>query len=137
MGGHNHIFAFFPERGSLMEDWGPVPRDQWRRVQLGRFIIDYVGGRVEDMRFNAAGQVVDFGFSPAEVETLIRSGKPFRTSGCPGKTDREVSACNRPYGDSSPSDIRSFPFTLHDLDVEIVRRQLAGEDVGTLDHECD
>jgi biotin synthase-related radical SAM superfamily protein len=137
MGGHNHMFAFFPERGSLMEDWGPVPRDQWRRVQLGRFIIDYAGGRVEDMRFNVAGQVVDFGFSPAEVEALIRSGKPFRTSGCPGKTDREVSACNRPYGDSSPSDIRSFPFALHDLDIEIVRRQFAGEDVGTLDHECD
>ncbi|MDX9768640.1 MAG: radical SAM protein [Ectothiorhodospiraceae bacterium] len=132
LGGHNHMFAFFPEQGSLMEDWPPVPRDHWRRVQLGRFIIDYVGGRVEDMRFNELGQVVDFGLDRQALEALIDSGKPFRTSGCPGKSDEEVSACNRPYGDSSPTDIRSFPFALAGHDVVFVRRQLAGEDVGTM-----
>lgn len=135
MGGHNHMFAFFPEQGSMMEEWSPVPRDQWRRVQLARFIIDYAGGRIEDMRFNEAGQVVDFGLSAQELEELIDSGKPFRTSGCPGKSDEEVSACNRPYGDSSPSDIRSFPFAPDARDVAIVKRQMAGEDVGTVDHE--
>ena len=36
LGGHNHMFAFFPERGSLMEDWPAVDRGQWRRVQLAR-----------------------------------------------------------------------------------------------------
>ncbi len=41
MGGHNHMFAFFPERGSLMEDWEPVPCDRWRRVQLARFLISF------------------------------------------------------------------------------------------------
>lgn len=135
LGGHNHMFAFFPEQGSLMEDWGPCPRDQWRRVQLGRFIIDYAGGRVEDMRFNDKGQIVDFGLDARELEDLINSGKPFQTSGCPGKSDEEVSACNRPYGDSSPTDIRSFPFALSQQDVAFVRRQMAGEDVGTFDHE--
>ncbi len=132
MGGHNHMFAFFPEQGSLMEDWPPVDRAQWRRVQLARFIIDYAGGRLEDMAFNEAGQVVDFGLPRAELEALIESGKPFQTSGCPGKDDEEVSACNRPYGDSSPSDIRSFPFALNRKDVAIVKRQMAGEDIGTL-----
>jgi len=136
LGGHNHMFAFFPEQGSLMEDWDPVPKDQWRRVQLGRFIIDYAGGRVEDMRFNSAGQVVDFGLDQRELEDMIQSGKPFQTSGCPGKSDEEVSACNRPYGDSSPTDIRSFPFALNDKDVSFVRRQMAGEDVGTMDPEA-
>lgn len=131
LGGHNHLFAFFPERGSLMEDWEPVPRDQWRRVQLARFIIDYRGGRFEHMRFDAAGRVVDFGLPRAELEALIESGKPFQTSGCPGKDDEEISACNRPYGDSTPSDIRSFPFALEAKDVVTVRRQMAGEDIGT------
>lgn len=125
------MFAFFPERGSLMEDWPPVDRAQWRRVQLARFIIDYAGGRIDDMQFDEAGRVVDFGLPEDELEALIRSGKPFRTSGCPGKDDEEVSACNRPYGDSSPTDIRSFPFALNRRDVEIVRRQMQGEDVGT------
>ncbi len=132
LGGHNHMFAFFPEQGSMMEDWEPVPRDQWRRVQLARFLIDYAGGRIEDMRFNDAGRVVDFGLERTELEALVASGKPFQTSGCPGKSDEEVSACNRPYGDSSPSDIRSFPFALRAADVSVVRRQLAGESVGTL-----
>ncbi|MHB1585741.1 MAG: radical SAM protein [Acidiferrobacteraceae bacterium] len=132
LGGHNHMFAFFPERGSLMEDWDPVPRDQWRRVQLGRFIIDYADGHVDRMGFDETGRVVDFGVDTGQLDRLIRSGKPFQTSGCPGRDDEEVSACNRPYGDSTPSDIRSFPFALNARDVEIVRRQMAGEDVGTL-----
>ena len=132
LGGHNHMFAFFPERGSLMEDWDPVPRDQWRRVQLARFIIDYAGGHIDRMAFDVDGRVVDFGVAQAELADLIASGKPFQTSGCPGKDDEEVSACNRPYGDSTPSDIRSFPFALNKRDVDLVKRQLAGEDIGTL-----
>jgi lipoyl synthase len=137
LGGHNHMFAFFPEQGSLMEDWNPVPKDQWRRVQLGRFIIDYAGGRIDDMTFNAQGQVVEFGLDGTELDDLISSGKPFQTSGCPGKSDEEVSACNRPYGDSSPTDILSFPFALNGQDVEFVRRQMAGEKVGTFDHDAE
>ena len=132
MGGHNHMFAFFPEHGSLMEDWAAAPRDQWRRVQLGRFIIDYAGGHVSRMGFDDAGRVTDFGLPESELTALIDSGKPFQTSGCPGKSDEEVSACNRPYGDSSPSDIRSFPFALNRGDVRTVRRQMDGEDIGTL-----
>ncbi|MBN2678831.1 radical SAM protein [Acidithiobacillus montserratensis] len=129
MGGHNHMFAFFPEKGSMMEDWDPVPQDHWRRVQLGRFLIDYAGGRYEDMQFDEYGRVLNFGYPEAELEDIINSGKPFQTSGCPGKDDEEVSACNRPYGDSSPSDIRSFPFALNKQDVEIVRRQMKLQDL--------
>ena len=55
---------------------------------------------------------------------LIQSGKPFQTSGCPGKED-DVSACTRPYGDSSPSDIFSFPFALDTRDIATVKLQLA------------
>jgi len=133
LGGHNHMFAFFPEQGSMMEDWEPVSRDQWRRVQLARFIIDYAGGNYSKMAFNDAGQVVDFGMPKQEVEALIASGRPFQTSGCPGKNDDEISACNRPYGDSSPTDILSFPFALNETDVSFVKRQMAGENIGTMD----
>ena len=127
LGGHNHLFAFFPEQGSLMEDWPAVPQEQWRRVQLGRFLIDYAGGHYADMTFDEAGRITDFGYPADDLERIVQSGKPFQTSGCPGKEDEEVSACNRPYGDSPPSDIRSFPFALDDTDVELVRRQMAGE----------
>jgi biotin synthase-related radical SAM superfamily protein len=123
------MFAFFQERGSLMEDWPAVDRAQWRRVQLARFIIDYAGGRLSAMRFDAQGRIVDFGISRARLEELIGSGTPFRTSGCPGALDTEVSACNRPYGDSGPTDVRSFPFAPGKRDIQRIRRQLCGEDV--------
>ncbi|MEO1767326.1 radical SAM protein [Thiobacter aerophilum] len=125
LGGHNHLFAFFPERGALMEDWPACDPGQWRRVQLGRYLIDYAGGRIERMRFDAAGRLTDFGLPRETLEAIIASGKPFRTSGCPGP-EADVSACNRPYGDSPPSDIRSYPFPLEAQDLQRVRRQLEG-----------
>jgi biotin synthase len=128
LGGHNHMFAFFPERGSLMEDWPAVDRGQWRRVQLARYIIDYAGGNFSQMLFDEQGRVIDFGVAEDKLEALIAAGTPFQTSGCPGKAD-DVSACNRPYGDSSPTDILSFPFALKRRDVEKIRRQMRGENV--------
>jgi biotin synthase-related radical SAM superfamily protein len=128
MGGHNHMFAFFPERGSLMEDWPAADRGQWRRVQLARYIIDYAGGSFHDMRFGSGERVIEFGVPRQKLEEMINSGKPFRTSGCPGRDD-DVSACNRPYGDSSPIDVLSFPFAPARRDVTRIRRQLEGEDV--------
>jgi len=127
MGGHNHMFAFYPEQGSLMEDWPAVAHGQWRRIQLARFIIDYAGGRIERMSFNAAGQVVNFGLAAERLAGIIASGKPFQTSGCPGSVDTEISACNRPYGDSKPSDILSFPFALDEQDIELVQMQMTSD----------
>jgi len=128
-GGRTHLFAFFPERGSLMEDWPAVARDVWRRVQLAAFLIDHRDARCERMRFDSAGRVVDFGLRREALEAAIASGRPFRTSGCPGADGPEVSACDRPYGDSRPTDLRSFPFAPEAHDLALIRRQLAGEDV--------
>jgi biotin synthase len=82
------------------------------------------------MQFDAAGRLVDYGFDRQVLEAIIQTGKPFQTSGCPGRQD-DVSACNRPYGDSMPADIRSFPFALDALDVERVKRQMQGDDIST------
>jgi biotin synthase len=124
MGGHNHMFSFFPEEGSLMDHLPATPRDQWRRVQLGRYLIDYRGARVEQMRFDDAGRVTHFGLPAAELEDVIQAGVAFRTSGCPGKVAEDVSACDRPYGDSPPSDIASYPFQPDKKDIKKIRKQL-------------
>ncbi len=124
LGGHSHMFCFFPERGSLMDHLPATPRDQWRRVQLGRYLIDYRGARVEQMKFDAEGRVADFGLPQAELDAIIDAGTAFRTSGCPGKFAEDVSACDRPYGDSPPSDIASYPFAPNSSDVRKIRRQL-------------
>jgi biotin synthase-related radical SAM superfamily protein len=124
MGGHSHMFAFFPERGSLMDHLPPVPRPQWRRVQLARYLIDYRGHRLERMRFDEAGRLIDFGYPQDELQAVIDAGTAFRTSGCPGKEAADISACDRPYGDSPPRDIASYPFPLKRRDIKRVRAQL-------------
>ena len=124
LGGHNHMFCFFPEKGSLMDHLPATPRDQWRRVQLGRYLIDYCGGRVEHMTFDDRGRVSAFGLPAPELDAIIDSGLPFRTSGCPGKFRDDVSACDRPYGDSPPSNIASYPFQPDKRDVRKIRKQL-------------
>ena len=124
LGGHSHMFCFFPEKGSLMDHLPATDRGQWRRVQLARYLIDYRGGRVERMRFDERGRVVDFGFPESEIEETIVRGVAFRTSGCPGKFAEDVSACDRPYGDSPPSNIASFPFAPNRRDLQKIRRQL-------------
>ena len=124
LGGHSHMFCFFPEKGSLMDHLPATPRDQWRRVQLARYLIDYRGVGVDRMKFDGEGRVVDFGIAEAELDDVIDAGVAFRTSGCPGKFAQDVSACDRPYGDSPPSDIASYPFQPNGRDVRTIRRQL-------------
>jgi len=124
LGGHSHMFCFFPEQGSLMDHLPATPRDQWRRVQLARYLIDYAGVRLEQMRFDEHGRVADFGLPAAELDGIINDGVAFRTSGCPGKFRDDVSACDRPYGDSPPSNIASYPFQPNRTDLRRIRRQL-------------
>jgi biotin synthase len=124
LGGHSHMFCFFPEKGSLMDHLPATPRDQWRRVQLGRYLIDYRGVRVEQMTFDGEGRVTGFGIPQGELDDVIDAGIAFRTSGCPGKFAEDISACDRPYGDSPPSNIASFPFQPNKRDIGKIRRQL-------------
>ncbi len=124
LGGHSHMFCFFPEKGSLMDHLPPTPRDQWRRVQLARYLMDYAGVRLQQMRFDERGRVSDFGLPRAELDAIIDAGIAFRTSGCPGKFREDISACDRPYGDSPPSDLASFPFQPNGRARHRIRRQL-------------
>jgi biotin synthase-related radical SAM superfamily protein len=124
LGGHSHLFCFFPEKGSLMDHLPATPRDQWRRVQLARYLIDYASVRVEQMRFDERGRVVDFAVPRTELDRIIDAGVAFRTSGCPGKFRDDISACDRPYGDSPPSNIASYPFAPAAADLRRIRRQL-------------
>jgi biotin synthase-related radical SAM superfamily protein len=55
---------------------------------------------------------------------VIDAGVAFRTSGCPGKLAEDISACDRPYGDSPPSNIASYPFAPDRTDLRKIRRQL-------------
>lgn len=120
IGASTHLFSFFPERGSPMEDHPPPPIDQYRRIQLARWIINEGLGSIDQMVFDQMGRLIHFG---RDIEPLIQLGEPFMTSGCPGR-DGKV-ACNRPYGNERPSDpIRNFPFVPEPEDIEEIKKQL-------------
>ena len=76
------------------------------------------------MGFDDEGRVADFGVPEAELKAVIDAGIAFRTSGCPGKFADDISACDRPYGDSPPSNIASYPFQPAKADIRKIRRQL-------------
>jgi len=128
MGAHTHLFSFFPEEGSLMEDRPQPPIGQYRRVQLARYLINYKLSTADAMTFDSEGKVIDFGLSLEVLQDTVSIGVPFMTSGCSGETKECV--CNRPFGNSTPSQaleghMRNFPFKLNKDDVETVMEQLS------------
>jgi biotin synthase len=119
-GAHTHLFSFFPEKGSPMEKHSPPPLKQYRTIQLARWIINENLGTADGMAFDETGRLTDLG---VDIDSLLQSGEPFTTSGCPGR-DGKV-ACNRPYGNERPSGpIRNFPFMPEPDDIEEIRMQL-------------
>ncbi len=93
LGVYPALFAFTPIAGTHMASRPPPPLSYYRRVQVARFLITRGLRRFEDMEFRD-GRLVDFGLPSEELRGIIRTGEPFRTSGCPG--------CNRPYYNERP-----------------------------------
>jgi len=120
MGGETHLFSFFPEPYSLLENHPRPPLSVYRRVQLARYLIDEGISRMDKMKFDEKGRVVDFG---VDVTPYVNSGRPFMTSGCKGR-DGEV-ACNRPYANEKPSEEpRNFPFPPSREEIERIKEEL-------------
>jgi len=131
MGGWTHLFSFFPEPGSQLSDKQPPPMGQYRRIQLARYLIDNGLSDMRALSFDKEGRILDFGASPLELDRVIDSGEPFRTSGCEGY-DGEV-ACNRPYANSRPGPyIRNYPFPPERVDILRIRKQMGMRNRGKI-----
>jgi len=127
MGGSTHLFSFFPEAGSVMADCMPPPLDQYRRIQLARYLIDNGISRGDRFGYDERGRIANFGLPRDDLNRIIDSGQPFRTSGCEGY-DGEV-ACNRPFANSRPGpEMRNYPFPPNRADIQRIRRQMEGKD---------
>ena len=123
MGARTHLFSFFPETNSKMTDHPVPPMAQYRRIQLSRYLIDNKISRIDQFVFNGQEEIMGFGLPSDELDEIISSGEPFRTSGCEGY-DGEV-ACNRPFANSRPSpDIRNYPFPPAPEDITLIRSQM-------------
>ncbi|MHA2241024.1 MAG: radical SAM protein [Candidatus Thorarchaeota archaeon] len=127
MGARTHLFSFFPEEGSAMEDHPQPPLGMYRRVQAARYIINKGKGDAGSMKFNEIGQLLDFGLLTDVFDKILSSGEAFMTSGCKGET--MDNACNRPFGNCTPGQAaighwRNYPIAPNLDDVELVRGQL-------------
>jgi biotin synthase len=117
IGGGTHLFSFYPELGSAMENHTPPPMGQYRRIQAARWLIDRDLTAPDKMTFDQTGRIKDFGLPERDLMAALASGEAFETSGCPGASGR--TACNRPYGNERPGpDLRNFPFTLEPEDLD-------------------
>ena len=131
LGGVNHLFSFFPEPGSPMDDAAPPPMDSYRRVQLAAHLIDSGIASADDFTFDPdngpnEGRIRSFGIADADLDRIIAEGEAFRTRGCTG-ADGQV-ACNRPFANSLPGPgLRNYPFPPEPEDIERIRLQLAGQ----------
>lgn len=118
-----HLFSFFPEKGSLLEDLSQPPMGQYRRIQLARFLIEENMTSLQDFTFDERERIGEFGIPEDKLSPVINSGLAFVTSGCPGKDGKM--ACNRPYGNSSPGpNIRNYPFVPNSEDIFRIRQQI-------------
>ncbi len=123
MGGSTHLFSFFPESGSQFADRLQPSIGQYRRIQLARYLIDEGLANESDFTFDSSDRISGFGMSEDQLNRIIESGEPFRTSGCPGE-DGET-ACNRPYANSVPGpDVRNYPFRPREGDIARIKEQL-------------
>jgi biotin synthase-related radical SAM superfamily protein/uncharacterized radical SAM superfamily protein len=125
--GVNHLFSFYPEAGTGIENRVPPPMEQYRRIQLAAEIIDRKLARAGDFEFNVKnGRILNFGLDEQTLESLIDDGDAFMTRGCVGR-DGHV-ACNRPFANSAPGEsVRNYPFQPSAEDITLIRRQIAGE----------
>lgn len=109
------LFAFTPIPGTQLEDRDPPPIRRYRLIQTARYAVVNRLIRLEDMRFDASGSIVDIGVPTEELKRIIRSGLPYLTSGCPG--------CNRPYYNERPSGpLYNFPRPLKQNEIEEIER---------------
>ena len=113
------LFAFTPIAGTPLSGHPQPDVASYRRIQLARFLIVNNLSRAERMRFESE-QVVDFGIEQDVLHKAIRSGEPFRTSGCLG--------CNRPFYNESPrGPIYNYPRKPTLKEITAIREQLGNQ----------
>ena len=111
------LFAFTPVAGTPLSSNHQPDVASYRRIQLARFLIVNNLSRAERVRFESE-QIVDFGIEQDVLFRIVKSGEPFRTSGCPG--------CNRPFYNESPrGPIYNYPRKPTPKEITAIREQLA------------
>jgi len=121
VGARTHLFSFYPEGGSMLQDHPQPDLLKYRKIQVAAYLINHRDCGPDIIKYNSSGSITGFDY---DIGQLIEEGFAFMTSGCPGEDDR-YAACNRPLANERPSeDFRNYPFIPDDRDRETIRKQL-------------
>ncbi len=105
------LFAFTPIKGTKLEKMTQPQIFDFRRIQLGRYLIVSNILSLEDFTFDDDGTLIKINISREKLRDIIDNSDAFMTSGCPG--------CNRPYYTSRPSGpIYNYPRILSNNENE-------------------
>ncbi|MFX0097653.1 MAG: radical SAM protein [Candidatus Hodarchaeota archaeon] len=111
------LFAFTPIKGTRLGNRPQPPIDAYRRIQIGRYLIVNGLSTRQQMIFDSEGRLCDFGLDSKKIGRIVKSGKPFLTSGCPG--------CNRPYYNERPGGLPyNYPRPPLSREIEEIRDEL-------------
>lgn len=111
------LFAFTPIKGTKMENVPQPSIQEYRRIQIARFLIWHKLSRCDRMQFDDRGRLTDFGVTDVLLSRIVKDGEVFLTSGCPD--------CNRPYYNERPSGpFYNYPRRLKTQDLLEIERQL-------------
>ncbi len=121
IGARTHLFSFYPEGGSMLQDHPAPELLKYRKIQIAAYLINHKGLGPDIIKYDRDDSINGFDY---DISGLIEEGFAFMTSGCPGKDDR-YAACNRPLANERPSeDFRNYPFVPDSRDRETIRKQL-------------
>jgi len=110
------LFAFTPISGTAMEDYPAPSIGVYRTAQLAQYLITHRLAKYSKMTFTD-GHLIGFGVPGKNLQNIIETGEPFRTSGCPG--------CNRPYYNERPGGlIYNYPKKPRPEEIDDIKKQI-------------
>ncbi len=99
------LFAFMPIKGTKLESLQQPELLNFRKIQLGRYLLINDLNNLNTFTFNNFGDIIMFNLNKIDLWNIINNSNAFLTSGCSG--------CNRPYYTSRPSGpIYNYPRNL-------------------------
>jgi lipoyl synthase len=122
IGAKTHLFSFYPEALSLLENLEPPDLLNYRKIQIARYLINEKDADIDVIKFTADGNIAGFNY---DIETILSNGLAFMTSGCPGK-NKDITACNRPLANERPSEtFRNYPYVPEEEEKALIRDQIS------------
>ncbi len=122
-GAKTHLFSFYPEACSGLENLDPPELLSYRKIQVARYLINEKNMQISKIKFDNNGNIASFDY---DIRQVIDEGYAFMTSGCPCSNDSRISACNRPFANERPSEVfRNYPYIPSEEDKQLIEKQIS------------